>query len=96
MISYVAPAQPRFVCSRPHVAIRLKPSVLLMPLLYSPLTMLRYLVRRALLIPIVLIAVNFLGFAYARLAQQVNAASSPFIARRTSLGAACRWRRAAI
>ena len=46
--------------------------------------MLRYLVRRALLIPIVLIAVNFLGFAYARLAQQVNAASSPFIARRTT------------
>ena len=46
--------------------------------------MLRFLLRRLVIIPIALMAINFLGYGYATLAQQVNAAANPFIARRES------------
>ncbi len=46
--------------------------------------MLRFLLRRLVIIPIALMAINFLGYGYATSAQQVNAAANPFIARRES------------
>lgn len=42
--------------------------------------MLRYILRRLLLIPPALLVVNFLTFLYARTAQQIQLASNPFLA----------------
>jgi peptide/nickel transport system permease protein len=46
--------------------------------------MARYLVRRLVFIPVVLIVVSLLSFAYARAAQKANAALNPFIAGQAS------------
>jgi len=40
----------------------------------------RYVLRRLALIPLVLIAVNFFGFAYAHLVQPAQLARNPFLA----------------
>ena len=40
----------------------------------------RFILRRLLLIPPALLIANFIGYAYARLAQRVQLARNPFIA----------------